>query len=135
MRNLSVILRIALLVLGVLTAFPVLSFVNPADLTTRYGLSGLDPTAEALLRHRGVLQLLMGAAMVWAAVNRSVRLPVIGAVVVSKAAFLQLAATIPGADRPPVPGVQRFDTFSIIALLIIAAWHLATRQGSARTEP
>ncbi len=62
------IIRAVLILMGVLTATPVLSLVNPSQLEA-YGVIDPDPIVLTLLQHRGIFQLLLGAALVWAALR------------------------------------------------------------------
>lgn len=127
-------IRIVLAVLGILTAFPVLSLFNPADLQTRYGLNELDAVAQTLLRHRGILQLLLGASLVWAAFSPGVRLPVILAVVLSKMSFILLVQSTPEAQNSLTAGIQRFDLTSTVLLLLALVAHFVRRSAVRAAE-
>jgi hypothetical protein len=112
--------RVALIAIGTFTAFPVLSVFQPAQLESTYGVADLEPMALTLLQHRGVLQLLAGMAMVWAAFRPEVRMPVAAAVIVAKGSALALTVTRPEAQAMANPAIQLFDLASIAILAVIA---------------
>ncbi|MFD0888920.1 FecCD family ABC transporter permease [Streptosporangium algeriense] len=82
--------RAALTVTGLVTTLPVLALVNPSMVGTTYGVTDPGPMVLALLQHRGVLQLLLGAALLWAVLSPPVRLAASLAAILAKVAFLGL---------------------------------------------
>lgn len=69
--------------MGVLTATPVLSVVDSGQLAS-YGVRTPDPVVTAVLQHRGVLQLALGTAIAWAALDRRIRVPILFAATATK---------------------------------------------------
>jgi hypothetical protein len=111
--------RISLVVMGVFTALPVLALVQPGQLESSYGVTDPDPMVLTLLQHRGMLQLLAGAALVWAAVRPAVRIPIAIGVVVAKTTALGLTMIRPEAQAEASAVIQGFDVVCILALLAI----------------
>lgn len=125
--------RIVLITIGVLTATPVLSLVSPAQLES-YGVVDPDVIVLTLLQHRGVLQLLLGAALVWAAFRPDVRVAVAIAAVVSKGAFLALILSRPEARAESSAVAMVFDPISIVLLGVLLI-DIGVRARRRRTEP
>jgi hypothetical protein len=121
--------RASLVVMGVFTALPALALAQPDQLESSYGVADPDPMLLTLLQHRGMLQLLAGAALIWAAARPGVRIPVSAGVVVAKTTALALTATRPEAQAQVSPVIQGFDIVCVIALLVIIAG--ALRSGVA----
>jgi hypothetical protein len=113
-----------LLILGLITTTPALALAWPGALGLAYGLDRpADPMVLALLQHRGVLQLALGAALVWSAYRPAVRVPVAVTAIGTKSVFLVLLATLPGgAWRGAVSGAL----FDMVAVVLLAAM-IATR--------
>jgi hypothetical protein len=95
--------------------------VQPDQLESSYGVSDPDPMVLTLLQHRGMLQLLAGAALVWAAMRPAVRVPIALGVVAAKSTALALTVIRPDAQAQASPVIQAFDLVCIIALLAIVA--------------
>ena len=112
-------IRISLVVMGVFTALPVLALVQPGQLESSYGVADPDPMVLTLLQHRGMLQLLAGAALVWAAVRPAVRVPIALGVVAAKTTALALTMIRPDAQAQASAVIQGFDIACVIALLAI----------------
>lgn len=129
--------RTSLVVMGVFTALPALALVRPDQLESSYGVTDPDPMLLTLLQHRGMLQLLAGAALVWAAARPGVRIPVAAGVAVAKTTALVLTATRPEAQAQASQVIQGFDVVCVIALLVIIAGTLrsgaASRAATAET--
>ncbi|WP_205825708.1 hypothetical protein [Microbispora catharanthi] len=114
------VVRVILVILGVVTALPVLALVSPGRaLDFSYGISPpSDPMALALLQHRGILQAALGAALIWAAFQPAVRVPAAVTAIVTKSVFLGLMATLPATVRAgATPGIL----FDIGAIVLLAA--------------
>lgn len=111
-------IRAVLVVMGLLTASPALSVVNPGQLAS-YGLLDPQPLALPLLQHRGILQLAVGAALVWAAFRPDVRVPVAVGVIVCKASWLTLTLASPAARDAVSPVPLVFDPLSILLLVVL----------------
>jgi hypothetical protein len=127
------ILRAVLIAMGVFTAVPALVLVDPGQLAS-YGLSDPEPMVLTLLQHRGVYQLLAGAALIWAALRPEVRLPVAIGVIVSKSSALLLTVTRPEAQAMANPGIQLFDTACVIVLAGIVVGEVLRRTRRDTTQ-
>lgn len=110
------------MLIGAFTATPVLSVVAPGQLAS-YGLVGPDPVELVLLQHRGVLQLLLGAALVGAALAPRARAAITIAALCGKGAFLALVAAQPavGAGMSPVTLVFDAVSVAVLAVLLVPA--------------
>lgn len=120
------LVQAVLIAIGVFTAVPVLVVVDPAQLAT-YGLTEPEPMVLTLLQHRGVFQLLAGAALVWAALRPDVRVPVALGVVVAKCSALLLTVTRPEAQALAAPGIQLFDLAAVVVLVLVVVVQLRRR--------
>jgi hypothetical protein len=128
------VVRSGLVIMGVLTAMPVLSLIDPAQLES-YGVVDPDPTVLTLLQHRGVFQLLLGAALVWSAFRPNVRVPVAIGAILSKGIALGLTVSRPSVLEEASTVAMVFDPICLVlltALLADIAWRSgrATRLGS-----
>jgi hypothetical protein len=123
--------RAALVAMGAVTTLPVLALASPAVLRWSYGISAPDGMTLALLQHRGVLQLLLGAAIAGAAFHRPVRVAVALGAAASKATFLLLILPDPAlrADLALLSTV--FDATCIVLLAAIAARELGRDRAAA----
>lgn len=124
--------RVVLIVMGVLTATPVLAVIDPGRLGS-YGVVDPDLVVLTLLQHRGVLQLALGAALVWAAVRPDVRVPIAAAAITTKGVGLALTLSRPevAAVASPVPLV--FDAVSIVVLSALVVDAIRRRRVQAAT--
>ncbi|MBE1875465.1 hypothetical protein [Myceligenerans pegani] len=111
----EVTIRTALTVMGALTAFPVLSLVDPTQLES-YGVVDPDPIVLTLLQHRGVFQLLLGAALVWSAFRPDVRVPVAIGAITSKGVALALTVSRPEVLAESSAVAMVFDPICIVLL-------------------
>lgn len=110
---------VILVIIGVITAFPVITAFSPNGITLLYNVTFEDTLTLLLVRHRQVMLGVLGAALVYGAFFYHLRIMVITAAVVSKLAFIGLCITTPGLTQ----GIQRviyFDAVSIVLLLIAA---------------
>src|SRR6516164_6695823 len=81
-------IELILIVTGALTAIALLQFIAPASVVRMiYGEAPTDQVGLAVARHWGLLIFLVGALLVYAAFQPSVRLPAIVIAVIEKAAF------------------------------------------------
>mgnify|MGYP001209102685 CR=1 FL=1 len=88
-------ITVVLVVIGVITATPVFALVDPDFLRWTYSVTAPDHMTLALLQHRGVLQLALGTALVWAGFFTPARVPVLAAASVTKGTFLALLLPYP----------------------------------------
>ncbi|MBF8192950.1 hypothetical protein ITP53_46200 [Nonomuraea sp. K274] len=123
-------LRPLLVVLGVVTTLPAVAIVNAGILDWNYGVSDPAPMTQALLQHRGMLQLLLGAAIVWAAFHPPVRLAAALGAVAGKSTFLALILPNPAIRGDLSPLSIWFDVFCIVVLGLLAV-RLLTLTGVA----
>ncbi|WP_446222204.1 hypothetical protein ACTWPB_20540 [Nocardia sp. IBHARD005] len=122
--------KVALVVLGVITMTPVLALVTPVALEY-YGLTQLSPMETALLRHRGVMQGVLGAALVWAAFVPGVRVPVAVAAITTKTTNLVLTLS-DTATRPAAPLFSTvFDTLAVLMPIGLVVFGLRPTRSSA----
>lgn len=114
-RSLDVVVRSALALMGVLTAVPVLSLVDPAQLES-YGVVDPDPIVLTLLQHRGIFQLLLGGALVWSAFRPDVRVVVAIAAIIAKGGALLLTLSRPAVLAEASTVAMIFDPICIVLL-------------------
>ncbi|WP_075743442.1 MULTISPECIES: hypothetical protein [Actinoalloteichus] len=103
-------------VLGCITATPVFALIDPGVLTWTYGVASRDPMIVGLLQHRGVLQLVLGAGLVWAAFRPSVRVVVASAAILTKSVFLGLLLPDASLRADLAAFSVWFDAFCIVFL-------------------
>ncbi|MFG1710360.1 hypothetical protein ACFLIM_45050 [Nonomuraea sp. M3C6] len=127
-------LRVALTLIGTITTLPVVALVNVGILDWNYGVSDPAPMTQALLQHRGMLQLLLGAAIVWAAFHPPVRLAAALAAVVGKTTFLALILPNAAIRGDLSPLSIWFDLTCIVVLGLLAA-RLVTRRREPEASP
>ncbi len=111
-------MRGLLVLIGVLTATPVLAVVTPVQLAS-YGITAPGPVELVLLQHRGVLQLLLGAALVGAALVPRARVAAVTTALCAKGAFLALVAVQPEAGPRISPVTLAFDGVSVVVLAVL----------------
>ncbi|ONK13511.1 hypothetical protein [Streptomyces sp. MP131-18] len=128
-------LRATLVVMGLITATPALALVDGHALEWTYGVADPEPMTEALLQHRGMLQLLLGAALVWAAFFRPARPAAALAAVVGKGAFLLLLLPDPALRADLAPFSTVFDLSCIVLLTALGAHRLHRSHRARATSP
>ncbi|REF00915.1 hypothetical protein [Thermomonospora umbrina] len=134
----EIVTRTVLIALGIITATPALAIVWPGMLDVSYGVDDpADPMLSALLKHRGVLQGALGAALVWAALRPALRPAAAGAAIVTKSTFVALMFSLPESGWRDAAGGVLFDVVTMAVLVVVAVRHvrsaapaLATRGGS-----
>lgn len=109
-------IRIALVLMGAITATPALALVDAYTLEVTYQVTEPEPMALALLQHRGMLQLVLGAALVWAAFFPPVRIGAACAAIATKATFLALILPDPALRSDLAPFSTFFDLTCIVLL-------------------
>lgn len=115
--------------MGVLTATPVLSVVDSGQLAS-YGVRTPDPVVTAVLQHRGVLQLALGTAIAWAALDRRIRVPILFAATATKGGGSVLLTLIRPEVRAAAP--RNIGTwFDRVCLGLLPLIAIAT-EGSSR---
>jgi hypothetical protein len=116
----EIALRAVLVVLGVITTIPALALVDVSALDSGYGVTDPDPMTLALLQHRGMFQLLLGAAIIWSAFHRPARLAVALGAVISKSTFLFLTLSNETTRGDIPPYTIAFDATCIVVLAGLA---------------
>lgn len=116
-----VLLRTTLLIMGLVTALPALALIDPYALEWTYRVADTDPMVTALLQHRGMLQLVLGAALVWAGFDAHVRVPVAAAAIATKAVFLALILPDSGTRADLAAFSVAFDLACIVLLAALIA--------------
>lgn len=126
--------RITLSVIGALTMTPAIALVWPGQLAG-YGVTSPDLVVTTLLQHRGALQLALGAAIVWAAFDSWVRLPIVLAATFTKGVGVLLTVTRPEVFTASSGSVGLwFDMVCLVVLPVIAVvtWRDHRRKRSSR---
>lgn len=118
-----------LVVVGALTTTPALALLDPAQLAG-YGVTDPDIVELTLLQHRGALQLALGAAIVWAAVDRRVRVPVLLAATVTKGTGVALTLTRPEVFAAAPGNVGLY--FDLVCLVVLPSVAVRTLAGARR---
>lgn len=112
--------RVVLVALGLGTASPAIALVAPGILGSSYGVDGPGPAVLALLQHHGVLQAVLGAALIWSAFRPLARVPVAVAAIVAKGAFLALTVPDAALRETLSATTAAFDSVAIVLLTLIA---------------
>ena len=115
---------IILLIVGIINLLPVIVFFDAAKTVKLYGLPIDGESLIILMRHRGVLLGLVGAALIAAAIKPEFRVFAIAAALISKLTFIFLTFTASNYT-PEVRQVALIDVGAIvllIAVLIIHFW-------------
>ncbi|HLU57591.1 MAG TPA: hypothetical protein VKZ81_19215 [Pseudonocardia sp.] len=132
----SAALTVVFVVIGVITATPVLALADPEVLRWTYGVTDPDPMTLALLQHRGVLQLALGAALVWAGLFAPARVPVAVGASVTKGTFLALLLPHPALREDVTPFSVVFDAACLVFFAaFLAATARARRIGARSSAP
>jgi hypothetical protein len=113
--------RAVLLLMGAVTATPALALIDVYTLEWTYGLTDTDPMATALLQHRGMLQLALGAAIAWSAFAAGVRVPVALAAIATKGVFLALILPDAALRADLAAFSVYFDSTCIVLLAALIA--------------
>ncbi|MEV0952108.1 hypothetical protein [Promicromonospora sp. NPDC050249] len=120
-------LRITLGLIGLLTMTPALALVSPGQLAG-YGVMSPDAVVTTLLQHRGALQLVLGAAIIWAGFDRHVRVPILLAATLTKGVGVLLTVTRPAVFEASSGNVGLwFDMVCLVVLPAIAVVTLRRR--------
>lgn len=114
----EIAIRSALIVMGVLTATPALSLVNPAQLES-YGVVNPNSIVLTLLQHRGLLQFALGASLVYAAVKPDIRVAAAIASIFTKGGGLLITYSRPEVFAEASEVAMVFDPLCIVLLTAI----------------
>ncbi|PXY25849.1 hypothetical protein DI005_07020 [Prauserella sp. PE36] len=118
--------RVGLVAMGVITASPALALLDTYTLEWTYGITDPDAMTQALLQHRGMLQLLLGGALVWAAFFRPARIPAAIGAIAGKVTFLSLILPDPGLRADLATFSTVFDLACIVLLAALCVWQFTT---------
>lgn len=125
-------LRLTLGLFGLLTMTPALALIDPGQLAA-YGIESPDAVTTTLLQHRGVLQLALGAAIIWAAFDRGVRVPILLAATFTKGVGVFLTVARPEVYAASSGNVGLwFDMVCLVVLPAIVIGTLAARRRERR---
>jgi hypothetical protein len=120
------VVRTGLVLIGLITTGPVLALVDPGTLEWGYGIGDVEGMTLALLQHRGMLQLLLGAALVWAAFFRPARLAAALAAITGKTTFLALILPDPVLRTDLALFSAVFDLTCVVLLAGLAVHEIRT---------
>jgi len=112
--------RIALVVAGLIHLLPLPGVLGGDTLARLYGVVGLSPDLELLLRHRALLFGLLGGLLIAAVWRPDWQALAIVAGLISTLAFLLLVGD-PRELAAPLLRVWWADVIAVLALLL-AAW-------------
>jgi hypothetical protein len=118
-------LRVALVLMGLITATPALAVVDPAALEAGYGVRDPEPMTQALLQHRGMMQLVLGAALVWAAFFPPARLAAAAGAITTKTTFLSFVLPDAALRSHVLPAIA-FDSTCVVLLTALAVHEART---------
>ncbi|MET9339152.1 hypothetical protein [Nonomuraea sp. NPDC003804] len=128
-------LRVALVAMGLVTTLPALALVTSYALEWTYGVIAPEPMTLALLQHRGMLQLLLGAALIWAAFFPPARRAAAIAAVAGKSTFLLLILPNPDLRADLAPFSTVVDLTCIVALSVYLVWSTSVSVRGGRHAP
>ena len=115
----------SLVLAGVIHLLPLGGALGAGQLARLYGTRLDDPDLQLLLRHRAVLFGLLGAFMILAVFQGSLRGVALTAAIVSTASFVVLARVI-GGHGEAIARVVRIDVVLLVVLAAGALAHVVT---------
>lgn len=119
------IITVSLVVIGIVTALPVLAVVTPEQtLQVSYGVAITEPMSLTLVQHRGIFQLMLGVGIIMAGFYRSYRIPIAVTALITKGSFTFMILTNSVIRDNWPTWVAVFDITSIIILCAVAAREL-----------
>ncbi len=117
------LVTIALLLVALIHALPLLGVLGAARLSTLYGIPVTEPNLEILLRHRAVLFGLLAALLAHAAFRPELHGLALVAGLVSVASFMVLTALV-GNPNEALQTVFKVDAVALVLLLAAGVVHL-----------
>lgn len=119
----NAIARIMLAAVGVIHLLPLSGVVGAGQLQKLYGLPFDDPNLEIMMRHRAVLFGLLGAFLIYAAINGQHFGLAMTAAAVSTLSFIWLTIAV-GGYNAAVARVVIADAIAIACLIValVAEW-------------
>jgi hypothetical protein len=122
----NTIIAIALVIVGVILALPVIGVVDAAALSRLYGVAFDDPNVVILMRHRAVMFGLVGAFVIVAAFRPELRPLAFAAALIAAGTFLWIALST-GGYNAQLRTVVIADVIAIVLTVVAIALHLASR--------
>lgn len=114
----EIVIRSALIIMGVLTTTPVLALLNPGQLES-YGVVNPDQIVLTLLQHRGLLQFALGASLVYAAFKPDIRVAAALGSIFTKGGGLLITYSRPEVLTEASAVAMVFDPICIVLLTAI----------------
>lgn len=124
----DIAITLILLAVGLLNFFPVIGVAGAARLETLYGPPIEGPDMAILMRHRALLFGLVGAFIILAAFEPSLRVLAFAAGFVSMLGFVALARA-EGVTRDRIRKIVTADIVGSAALLVAVALHVLDSYG------
>lgn len=129
------VVRVVLVIIGAITAVPLLNTVSAGTIDALYGVSDTDDATSVLLAHRGVLQGVLGAAIAVAAFRTVLIGPVAIAAIVTKTAYITLVLANPDARQQIGLTSVIFDTVAVVLLGVLAGRSVSGESPDSRRGP
>ncbi|MFW0791913.1 hypothetical protein [Gordonia sp. CPCC 205333] len=119
----DVTMAVLLVIVGLINAVPGLVAVVPGAVSRAYGVDVADHNVEMLLRHRAVLLLIVGVALIVGAFVESLRVP---AMVGGAVSMLSYLLVLVGGANQQLRRVAYIDVVAIVLLGVAAGIHFAS---------
>jgi len=107
-------------VLTIIHALPAMALIAPARLSSLYGFEAGDSVLTTLSQHRALLFGVFAAALVYAIIAPSVRVPVLIGATISMGGFL-LIAIVRGETSGALRSIVIVDVIGLIIAAVAAA--------------
>lgn len=121
---------VVLFIVGIVDLLPATLVIAPGRSLELYGVLVESPVLTLLMRHRAVLEGLIGLGLMIAAFRPSLRPTALTAGIVSKLSFA-LVVLISGGSLPSLH-TMAWVQFAGLLLLIIASWGAAGKRADPR---
>lgn len=109
---------VILFIVGVINVLPIIAFFDPGKTVRLYGVPVESESLTILMRHRGILLGLVGAALIVAAFETEFRVFAIAMALISKIAFIFLTFTASNYTAE-IRQVALIDVVAIFLLLLV----------------
>lgn len=120
------LVKIILILVGSVSALPVLGLFLPARLESIYGLAAIDEHVRLLLQHRALFFGMIGAGIIASAFKSAWRTPVLSVALLSKISFVLLVASTDATSE--INRVALIDGLAIILLSVILFLDMRSRR-------
>ena len=114
---------IAVLLVALIHALPLLGVLGAARLTGLYGIALADPNLEILLRHRAVLFGMVATFLAYAAFKPEIHRLALTGGLLSVGSFIALTILV-GRPNRALQTVFRVDNAALVVLLAAGVAHL-----------